>query len=411
MSVRFLIASFVSGVLLLTTGSFLGAGEPKMITKVYPVADLVIPFDNGNLSVNLQNDGSRAEVASVATPAQIGSTPPPASREYVTPPAHAAKTCPLCPKPYPPASPSSSVPRKPAKTTEEALMKLLTGRIAPKTWAHNGGEGKIEYYPLGLAVVVTQTPEVQEQVAELLTALRRAQDTEVALEVRFVTVTDKCLARVSQDFGLAPKLCDARLGLKGEFCKLGPVFLNDAGTLRFMEAIQSSRRTTVMQAPKLTVFNGVESSLNVTDSQYFVTGLHLVPAGDQPGYVPENKPVSTGFHLSVQPAVSADRRYVTMNLNAEQTSIASVGMFPVTTYITPVFEGGAVGQPVPFTQFIQQPKLTTLSVQKTFSVPDGGTVLLTGWKPLHGPHLEKKPLVAQVLDALCPLPASAQETD
>jgi hypothetical protein len=216
---------------------------------------------------------------------------------------------------------------------------------------------------------------------------------------------------VSQDFGLAPKLCDARLGLKGEFCKLGPVFLNDAGTLRFMEAIQSSRRTTVMQAPKLTVFNGVESSLNVTDSQYFVTGLHLVPAGDQPGYVPENKPVSTGFHLSVQPAVSADRRYVTMNLNAEQTSIASVGMFPVTTYITPVFEGGAVGQPVPFTQFIQQPKLTTLSVQKAFSVPDGGTVLLTGWKPLHGPHLEKKPLVAQVLDALCPLPASAQETD
>src|SRR5438309_7825077 len=105
MSARFLIASVVSGVLLLATGSFLGAGETKMITKVYPVADLVIPFDNGKVSVNLQNDGRRAEVASVANPAQTGPTPPPASREYVTPPAHAAKSCPLCPKPCPPTSP------------------------------------------------------------------------------------------------------------------------------------------------------------------------------------------------------------------------------------------------------------------------------------------------------------------
>src|SRR5437588_211563 len=121
MSVRFLIASFVSGVLLLATGSFLAAGETKMITKVYPVADLVIPLV---------------------------------------------------------------------------------------------GNGNISYYPLGLAVVVTQTPEVQEQVAELLKALRRLQDTEVSLEVRFVTITDKCFARVAQNLGIEAKLQNA--GLKNE---------------------------------------------------------------------------------------------------------------------------------------------------------------------------------------------------
>ena len=57
-------------------------------------------------------------------------------------------------------------------------------------------------------------------------------------------------------------------------------------------------------------------------------------------------------------------------------------LFPITTFITPVFEGGAQGQPIPFTQFIQQPTFTTVTVQTTVSVPDGGTVLLGGLKPL-----------------------------
>ena len=35
-------------------------------------------------------------------------------------------------------------------------------------------------------------------------------------------------------------------------------------------------------------------------------------------------------------------------------------LFPITTFITPIFEGGAVGQPVPFTQFLQQPMFNTI---------------------------------------------------
>src|SRR5207245_8357018 len=57
-------------------------------------------------------------------------------------------------------------------------------------------------------------------------------------------------------------------------------------------------------------------------------------------------------------------------------------LFPITTFITPVFEGGAVGQPVPFTQFLQQPTFNSISVQTTVNVPDGGTVLLGGLKRL-----------------------------
>ncbi|HEV8059440.1 MAG TPA: hypothetical protein VGP68_06190, partial [Gemmataceae bacterium] len=61
---------------------------------------------------------------------------------------------------------------------------------------------------------------------------------------------------------------------------------------------------------------------------------------------------------------------------------ANITLFPITTFITPVFEGGAVGQPVPFTQFLQQPTFNSISVNTTVNVPDGGTVLLGGLKRL-----------------------------
>src|SRR5205085_4059428 len=95
---------------------------------------------------------------------------------------------------------------KPFHTTEDALMKLVTSTIAPRTWSASGGPGVVQYHSASMALVVTQTPEVQEKVAQLLNDLRKLQDLEVALEIRFITVTDKCFARVSKQLGLEPKM-------------------------------------------------------------------------------------------------------------------------------------------------------------------------------------------------------------
>jgi Flp pilus assembly secretin CpaC len=57
-------------------------------------------------------------------------------------------------------------------------------------------------------------------------------------------------------------------------------------------------------------------------------------------------------------------------------------LFPVVTPIFPLFDGTATGQPVVFTQFVQQPHLTSVAVLTTVAVPDGGTVLMGGLKRL-----------------------------
>jgi hypothetical protein len=63
---------------------------------------------------------------------------------------------------------------------EETLMRLITSTIAPRTWAAKGGTGTVDYFPLTHSLVIRQTPEVQEQVADLLAALRRQRDYEEA---------------------------------------------------------------------------------------------------------------------------------------------------------------------------------------------------------------------------------------
>ena len=53
------------------------------------------------------------------------------------------------------------------QTMQDMLIKLITNTIAPDSWAAVGGSGTIDYMPIGLALVVNQTPDVQEQVSDL----------------------------------------------------------------------------------------------------------------------------------------------------------------------------------------------------------------------------------------------------
>jgi hypothetical protein len=62
-----------------------------------------------------------------------------------------------------------------------SLMHIITSSIEPTRWAEMGGAGRIDYFPPKKALVICQTADVQEQVADLLMALRRLEDKEDTL--------------------------------------------------------------------------------------------------------------------------------------------------------------------------------------------------------------------------------------
>ncbi len=57
---------------------------------------------------------------------------------------------------------------------------------------------------------------------------------------------------------------------------MGLAFLSDIQVFLFMEAVQGDTRSNIMQAPKLTMFNGQTASLNVTETGSFVQGVQVV---------------------------------------------------------------------------------------------------------------------------------------
>jgi general secretion pathway protein D len=328
---------------------------PALVTASYHVADLVVPLDD---------PGDRGAVS--LTPPEKSATPQPL-------PAAAAATC--------------SRPR-PARTLEDQLMKLITSTVAPQSWDSTGGRGTIDYYPLGMALVVSQTPDVQEQVAELLAALRRMQDLQVAVEVRIVAGSEP-FERIGIDFnGKGP-------GGQPECVHDQPVaacpaadppakvkFLDDAQVKRFLELVQGDARTNVLMAPKLMVLNGQSALVEVSDRRFFVTGIDTVKAGGQVAFVPKNEEMPVGLRMTVQPVVSADRRSVYLNLKINQTDLASgpVPLFPVTVPVKPAGgEEAHPDKPVVLTQFVQQPAFNTVAIDQTLTIPDGGTALLSGW--------------------------------
>lgn len=261
-----------------------------------------------------------------------------------------------------------------AKAQRDRLIRKITESVEPQTWAVRGGPGTIEYFPNTMALVVNQTPDVQAKVKDLIDHLRREQDVQVAVEVRFVSVgvarLDRARAVIAKGECPGPisKLIDAQEA---------PCQMDDMRVRRLMEDVQEDPRGSVMQAPKMTLFNGQESTFCACDERPFITGLEVAVRDGQPVFVPKVQKFTSGVKLTLQPVVSRDRRRVRMSVKASLDDVdTSAPLVPVSLQVQPAGRGRDA-QPVLFTQYLQQPKAHSLVVDKAFEVKAEHTMLLS----------------------------------
>ena len=80
------------------------------------------------------------------------------------------------------------------------LVDLITTTVEPGTWDLDGGAGRLHGEENTLSLVIRQTPAVHEQIVDLLGQLRKLQDLQVTVEVRFISVTDRFFERIGVDF-------------------------------------------------------------------------------------------------------------------------------------------------------------------------------------------------------------------
>jgi type II secretory pathway component GspD/PulD (secretin) len=254
---------------------------------------------------------------------------------------------------------------KPAanRTHEDRLIQLICSTLSPKSWSYKDGPGTIDYFPLTMALVVRNTPEVQEQVAELLAGLRRLQDVEVSVELRFITVSDECLEKLGIDDADAGKASIARL--------------DESQVRLLLETAQADNRTNVLQAPKLTVFNGQKATLDLTEKQTFVTGAEMVSNGKRKMPHLHTKNVSTGLQVSMLPVVSPDNRIVTLQLGV---SLTRADVPRLSASLVP--SGNAPEKNAASNLTILsplEPCFSTRSFETTLKLADKSTALICGW--------------------------------
>lgn len=150
-------------------------------------------------------------------------------------------------------------------------------------------------------------------------------------------------------------------------------FLDDIQVDFMVKATQADRRTVSLTAPRLTFTNGQISNIYVATQVSFVSDLTPVTSESAAAFDPQPNAVPEGVVMLVDGTVSADRKYVTMNIDAAVSRVDSITNLPVTA-----IAGGQLVQSGATQSFIQLPQITVTRVQTTVTVPDQGTLLLGG---------------------------------
>ena len=371
----------------------------------------------------------------------------------------------------------------------DSLIDLIISTVEHDSWMENGtGEGEIQPFPTNLSLVISQTERVHEQIVELLDQLRRLQDLQVTIEVRFIRLTDSFFERIGIDFDfniedgggatvgdlsnapgstfepprpssivgissgggqITDPLPDFTVDLDvpfrnssfgltvpgfggpnastavGEF---GFAILSDIEAFFLINASQGDTRANVLQAPKVTLFNGQQAIIVDTAFTPFVISVIPVVGEFAAAQQPVIVVLSEGTMMTVQAVVSDDRRYVRLTLVPFFSQIGDVDTFTfegsqTTTTSSDTTDqdddgnnetDGNANTTITSGTTVQLPTFEVISVATTVSVPDGGTVLLGGIKRLREGRSEfGVPLLSKVpyIDRLFRNVGIGRETD
>ncbi len=469
------------------------AREGQVITKTYNVADLVMPIPNfvptpmglasayqgAMANVNMGFGAGSPFSSSTTTPMAVvanheskGSGAVNAGvLAQITGNPHAGM--PSAPKNAPVGSGPGGLGGA-SNADFDSLINLIKETIKPTTWDDAGGVGSISQFDINLSLIISQTQEVHEEIADLLEQLRRLQDLQVTIEVRFITLNDNFFERVglSFDFNIqdnidgkttfgqllapaattiassstsaatnqsgarnfnsdlinnrtvtvgmsSPNLFNANLDVPftqnsfglavpqfGGFdatagAQLGFAILSDIEAYFFISAAQGDKRSNVLQAPKVTLFNGQQAFVSDTSQSPFVISVIPVVGEFAAAQQPVIVVLSEGTFMTVQAVVSSDRRFVRLTVVPFFSKIGDVNTFTFTgsqTTTTDTANSGLQAAATDPTKLwnntatnttntnsgttVQLPTFSFVTVTTTVSVPDGGTVLLGGIKRL-----------------------------
>jgi len=153
------------------------------------------------------------------------------------------------------------------------LMNLIQSCVAPDSWESLSGPGSMIPYRTTLSLVIRQTKAVHDEIADLLSQLRRLRDLYVTLQIDVVTVSGAS--------SITPRKMDVDVFDSGQ-----SVLLLDEARLKavreLLALMEKAESAAVTNGPKLTLSNGQGAELKLrrrllVKSTAALPDLQLVP--------------------------------------------------------------------------------------------------------------------------------------
>jgi type II secretory pathway component GspD/PulD (secretin) len=286
------------------------------------------------------------------------------------------------------------------------LIELIVATVEPSSWSSRisvigasttgaqrqinipgQGEGSI-IARMGQPgdIVVVNSKYVHKQIEDLLASLRSSQNLQVSIEARFITVSDTFFEdigskfskffsdKTSIDTGADSDISDLA---SGGGLQINYSILNDSMLKGFLRAVQESKDSEILTSPRITLSNTQRGNIAVVRTINFVQSTSVSEGVVTPviGTIPQ------GTTFDVRPIVSADRKYVYLEVTPSVFQVEQIKEFTFSRLSTNVdtIGGGGVGTAnIPPEQTVQLPQINVSQVSVTVCVPDKGTLMIGG---------------------------------
>jgi hypothetical protein len=348
-----MFSRWIPAVLLGLLASVAAASDPvpaRMTTRVYAIADLVVPPDMRAMVVRIVPDATncsncRSEASVCCQQARSTEAGPP---------------CPTCPTR--PGHATCQTPR----TNEKQLMRLISATVAPGSWNQNANGGQMEFHADSMSLVVKATPRVHDELDHLLTSLRQMHEVTVGVEYRLVRVTATMLSRL----GLTPNPTSRHAE-----------FLDDNQVAELMKKMQDDPHTNILQAPRMMVQSGQSAVVEQQEKKSFVVDVEPISVNGRPAFTPKMLDVEIGHRLGLTPLVSADRRFVRLSVEFKSSAIDRVATVDRAVKV-PMHANCPTGecQSLPITVAVQRPNLSTHAINTDCILPSGCSIVFCAGK-------------------------------
>ncbi|HZE97993.1 MAG TPA: hypothetical protein VE981_13270 [Planctomycetota bacterium] len=329
---------------------------------------------------------------------------------------------------------------KESSVGEEQIVDLIKENISPGTWE---GEQTIEKTP-NQQLLVNAPPRVHRELREFLGKLRSYTGTMVSVTCRFVAAFDDFLDDVGVDIinranstlpgtdipaggttsvddptaqtgaGFSSQETarleswDVRAQTFHTMIKYDPLtqigvdplqnrlisqgglglqyeWLGESALQMAMRAVHKGQKATVVQAPRVTVFNTQRSHVMFLQQIAYIQDYEPQVSTLAAAYDPIMGILTSGVVLDVRPIVSNDRKYVTLEMRPSLAQVQTIRQFSIRPGLNII---------------LQLPYVVLQKAETTVTAPDRGTIMITGFKDiqmkdLHSgvPFLEDIPII------------------